>query len=245
MRKLSVQAVNRTLKIWMRSPASGTNPYPYAMLREDIHTPSTHFSPCPRASCTLWKGGGGRPLTPTCSNMEGPAAELFKHYTWGKRPAERSDTFYTAMGMVTGYSAEKEYALLNLRDQQTDIGVKVELEYDSRWEYHPEWSRVPTKAEILAQARALGADFQIVSHSMRRVAGRDLLEFIFTGKEAPEEPDYLEFQAKTVTDANFTVTADAPMISIRLACLWDQREQAMIVWNTVLNSLQHVRAAQR
>lgn len=185
------------------------------------------------------KRGAGTPLTPACTNIESQAAALMKHYVWGKKPASQNDTFYTAMGRITGYASEKELASLTLRDEQARV-LTIKSRYNSRQRYDPVLDRMPTKAEAIAQ---MGAAGQIVSHSERKVADRNMLEVIVKRKISKSAPLVLEFNAITMSSDTFT--ANRPEMSIRMLDDWDNCDQAVVVWNTVLNSLQHMAASER
>jgi hypothetical protein len=185
----------------------------------------------------------GTSLTPHCTNIEGPAALLFKHYSWGKRPPAQKDTFYTALGMVTGYPAERETASLSLDSADPRINVSVQLDFDARWEYDPALDRLPSESEVRAKARSLGADFHQISRGNRTVAGRELLELITKFREHSNNPYTVTFLARSLPSE--ASTADKPKVLIELRCSWEIREQAMTVWNTVLGSFRHVYASER
>jgi hypothetical protein len=143
----------------------------------------------------------GTPLTPHCTDIEEPAALLFKHYSWGKRRPTQKDTFYTAMGMVTGYPAEREAALLSLDSADQQINVSVDLDFDARWEYDPALDRLPSESAVRVRAIVLGADFHQISRGNRTVAGRELLELITKFREHSKNPYTVTFLFRHVYDS--------------------------------------------
>lgn len=177
--------------------------------------------------------------SPNCTRLEGPAAELFKHYTWKKNEPSQEDTYYTALGMVEGYHTEQEYTILSVVDGVRQISISVEMEYDVHSKFDPELDRLPSEAEVRQKAEESGVEYEQIVNGSRKVASREMIEKITKLRSSnSDEPYVLDFVLRTPPGQ--VSTANTPNVMITLQCGWEHRKQAIPVWNTLLGSFSHV-----
>jgi hypothetical protein len=165
-----------------------------------------------------------------CTEIEAPAAHVFRHYKWEKRPASRPDTFYTAMGMVEDYSSKYEEALLFFTHPD-GLSLSMESRYDTR-DWGPE-TGFKSQEQIEAMARRLGVGYRSHVRRERQFVEQPMLERIERMWEGDKDNLYFRMQSL----GSGRVAPTRPDVEIVLRSPWGQREQAMAMWNTVLQNV--------
>ena len=172
---------------------------------------------------------------PSCTDIEVPAAQLLKHYRWGKRPSSAPDTFYTAMGMFEGYPSEYEDA--NIFFKHPDgFWLRILTEYTLRSWSIPGADKLPSEDEVKNMARRLGISYQQYVKRERKFVGQNTIEQIYRARKKNDDDYTLFFSLISTGPRILPLTPTRPRIEITLECSWEQREQAMEIWNTVLQN---------
>lgn len=169
---------------------------------------------------------------PPCTDIEIPAANLLRHYQWGKRPSSDPDTFYTALGMTVGIPSKYEEANIFF-DHPDGFFLRILSRYTQKvWSIPGVPDGLPSEDQVAAKARKMGISYQSYIRRERQFAGQNMIEHIYRAREDSDSDYSLYFLIRSAHERGFT--AIRPRIEITLECEWAQREQAMEIWNTVL-----------
>jgi hypothetical protein len=172
------------------------------------------------------------------TEIETPALKIFKTYSWGKSRGDRPDTFYTRLGKLNGYATKDETANVWFANR----AKRYELSYST----DVPLPMPPGLQKLLQEAAAQGIP---KARPPRGFSATNLL----TRPRTLSDMQFMEYIDKFITpnseeyELRFSLyspeykgTLERPYVELEFDTPWDERYNALPLWNAVLAGFQSV-----